>query len=195
MISTKGLDKRGVNMAHTVESIKERFKEVNVTDLFGTKKEVKELPMILFDDEIINYATSGLLDNNTWLVVVTNKRVLFLDKGMVFGIKQKEIPLEKINSISQKRGMLMGEIHIWDGAAKFQIKQVAKNTVQPFVDATNRAIEEVKKGQTVTVVQAQAETAAAPEPSGYAKIKELKELLDMGAITQDEFDTEKKKHL
>ncbi|MFP7480173.1 PH domain-containing protein [Terribacillus saccharophilus] len=182
-------------MAHTVESIKERFKEVNVTDLFGTKKEVKELPMILFDDEIINYATSGFLDNNTWLIVVTNKRVLFLDKGMVFGIKQKEIPLEKINSISQKRGMLMGEIHIWDGAAKFQIKQVAKNTVQPFVDATNRAIDELKKGQTVTVVQAQAETAAAPEPSGYAKIKELKELLDMGAITQDEFETEKKKYI
>lgn len=182
-------------MAHTVESIKERFKEVNVTDLFGTKKEVKELPMILFDDEIINYATSGFLDNNTWLIVVTNKRVLFLDKGMVFGIKQKEIPLEKINSISQKRGMLMGEIHIWDGAAKFQIKQVAKNTVQPFVDATNRAIDELKKEQTVTVVQAQVETAAAPEPSGYAKIKELKELLDMGAITQDEFDTEKKKYI
>jgi len=184
-------------MAHTLESIKERFKEVNVTDLFGTKKEVKELPMILFDDEIINYATSGLLDNNTWLIVVTNKRVIFLDKGMVFGLKQKEIPLEKINSIAQKRGMLMGEIHIWDGAAKFQIKQVAKNTVQPFVDATNRAIEHIKQSNGGSE-KTEAETAAAApasEQGGYAKIKELKELLDMGAITEEEFNTEKKKYL
>ncbi|WP_370543077.1 PH domain-containing protein [Geomicrobium sp. JCM 19055] len=50
---------------------------------------------MLHDNEVVNYATSGFLEGNTWLVVSTNQRVIFIDKGMVYGIKQKEILLEK----------------------------------------------------------------------------------------------------
>ncbi|WP_042420180.1 PH domain-containing protein [Geomicrobium sp. JCM 19038] len=172
---------------HTVESVKHRFKEVGISDTFGTKKEIKELPKILHDNEVVNYATSGFLEGNTWLVVSTNQRVIFIDKGMVYGIKQKEILLEKINSIAQKRGMVFGEIHIWDGADKFIIKQCMKATVQPFIDATNEAIKKVK-GATIN-------STHEIELSNYAKIKELKELLDIGAISDEEFQTEKKKLL
>ncbi|GAF63848.1 hypothetical protein BTS2_0740 [Bacillus sp. TS-2] len=171
---------------HTQESILARFKEVGVNDTFGTKKEIKELPNILHDGEIIQYATSGLMENNTWLVVCTNTRIIFLDKGMIYGLKQKEIALNKINSIAQKRGLLLGEIHIWDGADKFQIKNCLKETVQPFVDATNHAISTFRQSQNSVVSDTQ---------SNYSKIKELKELLDMGAITDEEFQKEKTKLL
>ncbi|MCS4448526.1 PH domain-containing protein [Clostridium botulinum] len=79
----------------TLNQIQQQMKEVNVTDTFGTKKEIKFLPEVLREDEEIKYMTSGFLDGNTWLVTCTNKRVIFLDKGMIFGLKQKEIPLEK----------------------------------------------------------------------------------------------------
>ncbi|MGN7311437.1 PH domain-containing protein [Alkalicoccobacillus gibsonii] len=171
---------------HTLKSVKERFDEVGVTDKFGTKKEIKELPNILADDEIINYATSGFLEGNTWLLVTTNKRVIFLDKGMLFGMKQKEIALNKINSISQKRGLMMGEIHIWDGADKFHITHCKKETIQPFIDATNKAIEELNNGSYIM---------GSSDKSNLSQIKELKELLDMGAISEDEFNSQKEKLL
>ncbi|TSB48175.1 PH domain-containing protein [Alkalicoccobacillus porphyridii] len=172
---------------HTHESIKKRFEEVGVTGKYGTKKEIKELPKILTNDEIVNYATSGFLGSSTWLVVSTNKRVIFLDKGMIYGLKQKEIALDKINSIAQKRGMLLGEIHIWDGAESFNITHCDKGTIQPFIDATNKAIDALKTTSSTV--------AATTETSGFSKIKELKELLDMGAISEEEFKAQKEKIL
>ncbi|EPS49988.1 hypothetical protein CFSAN002368_16300 [Clostridium botulinum A1 str. CFSAN002368] len=74
----------------TLNQIQQQMKEVNVTDTFGTKKEIKFLPEVLREDEEIKYMTSGFLDGNTWLVTCTNKRVIFLDKGMIFGLKQKK---------------------------------------------------------------------------------------------------------
>lgn len=79
----------------TYEEILSRMKELGNIDTFGTKKEIKELPNIMYQGETIEYMMSGLLNGNTWLITCTNKRVLFLDKGMFFGCKQLEIPLEK----------------------------------------------------------------------------------------------------
>ena len=61
--------------------------------IVGTKKEVKELTRIIKDNEIITYATSGWYDGHTWLVVSTTKRIILLDKGMLFGVNQIEILL------------------------------------------------------------------------------------------------------
>lgn len=166
----------------TLEEIKKRMKEVNVTDTFGTKKEVNFLPQVLEDDEDIKYMTSGMLDGTTWLITCTNKRVIFLDKGMVFGLKQKEIPLEKINSIAQQRGLVLGKIEIWDGASKMLIESVSKSTLKPFIDAVNKAREDLKTPHD------NAETVAESIPD---KIKKLAELKDAGILTEEEFNQKK----
>jgi len=75
------------------------------------------------------------------------KRVIFLDKGMIFGLKQIEIPLEKINSIGHKKGLILGDIEIWDGASRMKIQNVQKDTLVPFVNAVNKAREELNKPQ------------------------------------------------
>ena len=79
----------------TLKDIKEMLVKCGAA-IWGTKKEVKELPNIISDDEIITYATSGVYDGHTWLVISTNKRIIFLDKGMFFGVNQIEIPLSKV---------------------------------------------------------------------------------------------------
>jgi len=169
------------------EQLMERFNEIGITDLFGTKKEVKELPKILKENEEVMYATSGLMDGNTWLIVCTSARVLFIDKGMLYGIKQVEITHDKINSISFKTGMIFGEIHIYHGSAQMLIKNVSKKTIKPMIDAINRELE--KLNQTNDSSSQIAATSDADE------IKKFKELLDMGAITQEEFDAKKKQLL
>ena len=150
--------------------------------ILGTKKEVKELTNIINDDEIITYATSGVYDGHTWLVVSTNKRIIFLDKGMLFGVNQIEIPLSKVNAVKYKKGLFIGEIEIWDGASMFRVKSVLKKTLIPFINAVNNSIEEMKKTQN------------SPKLSVADEIMKFKRLLDEGGITQEEFDKKKKNY-
>ena len=87
----------------TLKQIKEMLAKGGATHFWGTKREVKELPKIITDNEVVTYATSGYYESHTWLIVSTSKRIIFLDKGMFFGLKQIEIPLNKINSIVYKK--------------------------------------------------------------------------------------------
>lgn len=167
----------------SLDEIKDMLDACGATYFFGTKKEVKELPNIIHDDEIITYATSGTLNGNTWLIVSTNKRVIFLDKGMLFGLKQVEIPLEKINSIGYKKGLMFGMIEIWDGAAKMNIETVSKETLVPFVNAVNEARDNLNQRSV------QSNLSAADE------LLKFKGLLDQGIITQNEFDKKKRELL
>lgn len=48
-----------------MNKILKQMEEAGVSDIFGTKKEIKALPDILDDDEVIKYAISGFWNNNT----------------------------------------------------------------------------------------------------------------------------------
>lgn len=65
-------------------------------DSFGTKKEIKVLAEYLEPDEVVFALTSGIMKQtdtsnafdfgaNTWLVVLTSDRFLFLDAAMLTG--------------------------------------------------------------------------------------------------------------
>ena len=171
----------------TLDEIKQMLKSNSQWDTFGTKKEIKELPSILTDGETILGLTSGFLNGNTWLIVVTHKRVLFLDKGMIYGLKQVEILIEKINSIEFKTGLLFGEIYVWDGSSKMLIKQIQKAGVKPFAESINKAIDLYRNrnqsGNSSNVVNIADE------------LKKLAELKNQGILSEAEFETQKKKLL
>jgi hypothetical protein len=174
----------------TLEEVQMQLKKVNVTDTFGTKKEIKELPNILAQNEEIKYVTSGLLDGNTWLITCTNKRILFLDKGMVYGLKQMEIPLEKINSIGCTKGLLLGKIEIWDGASKKMVDAVANNTVKIFVDAVNDAREVLKDNNSEHKT-----SEPTVQNDIVSQLERITALKEKGILNDDEFQMQKQKIL
>ena len=81
------------------------------------------------------------MEGTTWLVICTNNRVILLDKGMFYGLKQMQIPLEKINAVSHNTGFIFGEIEISHGSDKMQIRNVDKSHVGSFVEALSKAID------------------------------------------------------
>ena len=81
------------------------------------------------------------MDGNTWLITLTDRRVIFLDKGMLYGLKQTTIDLDKVNSISSSTGLLLGKISIEDGASSKLIENVGKKTVKNFTNKVQDAIE------------------------------------------------------
>lgn len=194
----------------TFEELQAQIQTLDVVDTFGTKKELKYLPDILADTEDVLALTSGFMHGHTWLIVCTDKRVIFLDKGMFYGLQQRETPLERVNSIEQQTGLISGTIGIGDGAEMMQLKEVPKKTVRPFVEVVNKAREALKAGTVapqlspnfVNVEGAGAGTGSDQQPSPAPKtldivsqLERLADLRDRGVLTDDEFQNQKNKIL
>ena len=71
-MAKKNQDPRAAEIAAQIDVIGE-------TDTFGTKKEIRYLPEVLDSDEKIVGLTSGVLQGTTWLIVCTDRRVIFLE--------------------------------------------------------------------------------------------------------------------
>ncbi len=179
-------------------------------DTFGTKREIRILQTILLPGERVNAVTSGLMDGRTWLLASTDKRIILMDKNLGIGFKQMEIPLNMINAISYQVGALLSSITIHHGSSLMKINNVMRGSEKYFVDATNQAMREYTAGMygnPQTTQMPQGVGAKAPEPTAPQtqpqadsfsvadEIRKLKELLDCGALTQEEFDAQKKKLL
>ncbi|RMH46002.1 MAG: hypothetical protein D6694_03970 [Gammaproteobacteria bacterium] len=157
-------------------------------DQFFTKKELHYLPEILQDGEQILAFTSGMMDGNTWLITLTDRRVIFLDKGMIYGLKQESIPLNRINAVSGTTGLLFGKIIITDGAKDRLITNVWKKTVKNFTNKCQEAIDAINRRENQVASQEVKE-----DP--YEKLEKLASLKEKGIISDEEFEREKKKIL
>ncbi|HIH0546618.1 TPA: PH domain-containing protein [Staphylococcus aureus] len=183
-------------LATKTKEEKKQYKQLSVEDKreilkeyqSKPRKEVKELPMILKDNENIMYVTSGLYNNNTYLIVCTDLRLLFLDKGMIYGLKFHEFPFEKINSVSYKKGLLFGEIIIHHGSSSIAIGSISKNTVSRMAETIQEQIS----------IRESSMKPSNSEKMSFSVADELikyKELLDVGVISQEEFDKKKQQLL
>lgn len=157
-------------------------------DQFFTKKELNHLPQVLADGEQVLAFTSGIMDGNTWLITLTDHRVIFLDKGMLYGLKQSAIELDKINAVSGKTGIFFGEILIQDGGSERQIKNVWKKTVVNFTNKVRDAMRAKKAPQVAVNVAPQGDDM-------ISQLERLGALLDKGVLTSDEFAAQKAKIL
>lgn len=178
----------GENAVHTYESLIERFWEVGVTDTMGTGREIAALPKLLDPSEVVHYATSGFMDGNSWLMVCTDRRVLLVDKGFFYGVKTEEVPLDMINSVSGSKAILFGKIEVAYGSGTMIVEKVGRDTVDPMKRAINEQITAFKRNQYGHAV------VSAPQGPA-ALVRELKELLDEGLMTQEEFDFKRREIL
>ena len=177
------------------KEVAEEFKKIAKASgdaSFGVKKELKVLPEHLMDNEQVVGLTSGIYDNNTWLVALTDNRLLFLDKGMLYGLKQVSVPLDQVTSVSGKTGLIMGEIFVNTSGAQgnVEIKSVIKKAVDIFVKMVQDQIEKYKNK-----ASAQVTTPAQTADDPVAKLEKLAEMLDKGLLTEEEFAQQKAKVL
>lgn len=150
----------------TIEQVRAQIKALPHKYIFYTKREINYLPKIMADDEVIMALTSGYHGKRTMLLVCTNRRLLFVDKGMIIGVKVKQLNLDRIQSIDSSYIIVFGTIRIWDGAASYEITMILKDAIDPFVKAVRQAIEDYRKivfrDMTGQTQQAAATTAQAP---------------------------------
>ncbi|MBS2782699.1 PH domain-containing protein [Aeromonas salmonicida] len=183
-----GFDFKNASAAERKAECKRIGAEVG-DDLFFTKKELAHLPEILLDGERVISFTSGMMDGNTWLITLTDKRIVFLDKGLLYGLKQVVIDLDKVNAVSGETGLLLGSISIQDGATTHTIKNVQKKTVVNFTNKIRDALEERKRPQSSHLTS----TNSAEATDVISQLERLASLKEKGILSQDEFEQQKSK--
>lgn len=155
--------------------------------IFWTQKEVRALPGILDKGEVLKALTSGFLDGATWLLVCTDRRLIFLNCGMVYGVRQVQFPLTSIQSIDHSFTLFYGSIRVWDGASAFTLNMVLRRSILPFVRVAEETMFALQKAKSGGGTAAPTDVA-----SQLAKLAELKE---KGYLTEAEFQAQKKKLL
>jgi hypothetical protein len=174
-------------------------------DSFGTKKELKVLHQYLEPDEVVFALASGMMKQtttssgtdvgiNTWLVALTNDRFLFLDHALLTkSVDTQSIRHDKVQAVSASQGFLLGEIMVDIGSRIVRIDNCHKGAVKVMANLANKWLKELHDNQKSAAVQVQ--TPPPAEESSLDKLKKLKDLHSMGALTDEEFDAAKQKIL
>jgi hypothetical protein len=185
----------------TREEVWKQVKALRNTYIFYTRKEINYLPKILGDGEKLLAVTSGFMQNRTWLVVCTNRRVLFVDRGMFFGVKQVQINLDRLQTIEADVGLMFGSIRVVDAGSAMAVGMVLRSTIPHFVRTVQDAMDEYKR--TMAYDMARATTHAMggshqPASAGNSMINELERLAKLksdGHLTDEEYLAAKTKLL
>lgn len=168
--------------------------------IFYTKKEIRYLPKILSEDERILAVTSGLMEARTWLAVCTDRRILFLDRGMFFGLRQVQINLDRLQTIESDSGLLFGSIRVVDSGSSMMIRMVLKQSIAPFVRVVQDAMDAYKRTMVYDLARAgtnalSGSTPGAPKAAFVTELESLARLRAEGHLTDDEYAAAKTKLL
>lgn len=109
--------------------VKDQLDALGDFSRFLTSSEIGYLPQILNQGEIVHGITSGIFEAKTWIIVVTDRRLLFLDKKLFVGLTQVDIPLSQISSVTHTAGWFFGEIEVSTSSGAKSIGNVSKKDV------------------------------------------------------------------
>ena len=151
------------------------------------RKEILALPSVLNDDEDVLDLVSGSYAGGSGILVATQTRLIFMDKGMLYGLRVEDFPYIKISSIQYQTGLLLGTITIFTSGNKAEIKNVEKQFTRSFAEGARVRISAAD--------QPKRESPSAVSPSGIDDLERLASLRNKGILTEEEFIAKKRQIL
>lgn len=149
----------------------------------------EETPILLYDDTLFGNGKSGFL--------ITSRRFYYsisIEHGGNDTVGYLELP--DIQNFTIQMNKVSADIII-NGKKLGTIIQISREEALIVEDFLALVPEEQQVSATLQVAASNASPAATSDPKTeiIARIKQMKELLDMDAITQEEFDAKKKEWL
>lgn len=173
------------------KEIDDAFRRMSGTEKFLGRREIKELPQILWEDELPELAIQGLYNNMSGLLVATNKRLIFVDKG-VFSLTVEDFPYDKVTSLQYNTGLAFGGLEIYASGNKAEIKQVSKNQIKPFAEYVRARITKATPHASYTQPVTPASNS---NDDMISQLERLAKLKEQSILTEDEFQAQKRKIL
>jgi hypothetical protein len=134
-----------------------------------------------------NFVSTTKHDSN-YAYAITNKRIIFGQKSMT-GEKFKSVAHERINDITFEKGMVFGILTIDTPQEKFKVG-LDRESAAAINNNIHQVLDQLKYNSNQAQLERSSESVSVAD-----ELKKFKELLDMGAITQEEYDSKKKQLL
>lgn len=177
----------------TLQELQSIIKKLDGQEVFINKAEIKELPNILWHDEMPEQIVTGFYNNGNGILVATDRRLIFIDKGLVFGLKVEDFPYDKISSIQYETGILMGKITIFTSGNKAVIDNVIKNRTRAFGDWVRARISSPVQNKIETQTEVSSTNISTVDIAD--QLERLAKLKQQGFLTDEEFAHQKRKFL
>lgn len=174
---------------------------VNATNDYEIRSREKSIQYLLTNvasqEKILACVTSGVIYGQDWsmgngVIAVTPTKMVFVapTSDLIRSISVQSVDIEKIESITLQKGFILGDMYVKTAGQSIRCSGIgikANNFCDNVVDNIKKAIEQAKKMKQAQSMQGSISVAD--------ELKKFKELLDMGVITQEEFDAKKKQLL
>ncbi|WP_229901852.1 PH domain-containing protein [Streptomyces zaomyceticus] len=120
MSTTEGVGMGKYNVRPDIDAAAEK-----AGPALGSKREIENLPSVLWEGETVDMLVTGLYGGGNGLVALTDRRLIFFKHGMM-SQKLEDFPLGNISSVEWTGGMLMGTLTVYASGNRADIKNVAK---------------------------------------------------------------------
>lgn len=171
--------------ATTTSKIREHILSLNLKHINTIRnlKEIDEIPNILAENETLDNIIQGFYNNGSGILISTSRRLVFIDKGLLYGLKVEDFPLDKISSIQYETGMMFGKLKIHSTNNNAVIDNVDKEAVKIFAEFVRNKIsssnDKIENNSNDILKQ----------------LEKLAQLKSSGILTEDEFNEQKSKLL
>lgn len=163
-----------------VQQLVQRLNQRGYTDFAFVKKELRALADMLPLNEEPLAAIRGFSGRETTvLVVLTSRRIIFIDAGMIYGLKTSDIPLRAVNAVSHSSGIFFCNLIVTNGADNTFVRSVLVKEAKQFSKDVDTALADWSNG---LMNPSRGIFSEADEISKYKK------LWDDGVITKEQFE-------
>jgi hypothetical protein len=118
------------------------------------------------------------------VLVATDRRLIFIDKEVFYGLKVEDFSYDKVTSIQYEKEFMLASIDIIVSGEILEIDGVGKYEAELFCEKVRDFMARPKE-----YFQSKA------EPSILDQLEQLGKLKENGVLTEDEFQEQKKKLL
>ncbi|NRN98481.1 SHOCT domain-containing protein [Lactobacillus helveticus] len=171
-----------INKSALPERLKKQLIDAGVFDIWFNDEDLAPLIAAVKDEEIIQYAAIGINEHSENVMLVCSNRNLIILKKKHSDEQVEVIDLKQVKSVILKNQLMYGELSLIVGNQSLDINSINKVPAEILAD-------NIKKWSKI----AQGEDDDFDQQ--LEQVKKLKELLDQGILTEEEFQAKKKQIL
>lgn len=160
----------------------------------GAGREMKRLTNYLWDGEVVHLMAAGRYGAGTGVIVLTDRRLLFLKDGMTRQTTE-DFPIERISPVQWNAGMTWGSLTVFASGNKAEIDQINKKDGKQIADAVRNRLSARQQHQLSAPAIPLHPPPAPAGPDVYEQLRKLGELRDLGVVTPEEFEHKKRELL
>ncbi len=128
--------------------IRKQLKDINFGNSPWNQAEIKELPHIIHEGEVISECVNGSYEGGTALLVATEMRVLLIDRKPLRYLTVEDLRFDMINEIDFSHRLMSANITISTGSKTLKFKSYNQARLRHLINLVQEHMSNGKKGQT-----------------------------------------------